>query len=365
MHDRVSDFLSHVALPGKKYSGDSVFKLGKSFERRYHMREISQMVADRFAVPDNYRFDKVEIKKLLLKGKLLSYTLEPDIKFSFFILLINNYFSSISYSFYNDADFVLKLLAKALHIDKKDLVDILDFYHSNLPYLDNKEALYITNKNDSKLVRAKGLNVLFTLDNDEVVYLKYFRKFDLFLSKTFFNSWSKASFEKTHHVTEINLVSVNDFPEGGFGFNSFSDLKNSVFTFIPFQKVEVAKTEMLPHILLDPINCHISISGNSRPISDSSYFEPIFEWLMMYGKHGKSCLSIHLQFGHINTYTMRFLLRMIRILNHYVSDKRKIDVVWVYEMHDDDQKEFGEQLRDLFAKKNNFLIQSENQFAGL
>jgi hypothetical protein len=365
MHEKVSDFLSHVALPGKKYSGDSVFKLGKSFENGHHARELCQMVAKRFSAPDNYKFDKVEIKKLLLKGKLLSDSLDSDIKFRFFILLINNYFSSISYSFYSDADFVIKLLAKALGIDKKDFLNIMDFYHNNCPYLDNKDALYIANKNESKLVSIKGINVHFSQDNEEVIYLKYFRGFDLFLSKTIFNSWSKASFEKTYHVTEINLVSENDFSEEKLGFKSFNELKKCVFTFIPFQKVEIDQTETSPHILLDPISCEVRIMGNSRPISDSSYFEPVSEWLMMYGKYGKSPLNIHLQFGYINTYTMRFLLKMIRILNHYVSDKRKINIVWVYELHDDDQKEFGEQLRDLFSKKNNFLIQSENQFASL
>jgi hypothetical protein len=179
------------------------------------------------------------------------------------------------------------------------------------------------------------------------------------LSKTFLKHWSKLSIEELITTKEINLVTCKNFLKSEYYFNSFDDLKTAVFDYEPFQYIEVQGTEYTPDIILDPELSNIKLSGDSRPISITAYFEPIFEWIDNYGKFGKKYLNIHLKFNHINTYTMRFLLRLIRILNHYSLDKKTIHIVWVYDIEDDDAKEFGEQLRNLFVDKEKFLLSTE------
>lgn len=359
IREKISDFLSHLALPEKKYSGDQIFHLGKSFEQDDLLKQIKIIVADKFSKKQDTKLDKEGVKKILIKGKLLSLSLNQSEKFNLFVLLFNNYFNAHSNAFFSNSNIAIKLIAKALDIDKKDYDYVLDFYNNAL-YFDKNDAVFISFEGDNKLIKSKGINIHFLSNNsNEIIYLKYFKRFDVFLSKTFIKHWSKLSIEELITTKEINLVNSKNFSKSEYYFNSFDDLKLAVFDFDPFQYIEVEHTEYTPKIILDPELSFIRLSGNSRPISTTAYFEPIFEWIDNYGKHGKSYLNIHFQFQHINTYTMRFLLRLIRILNHYTLDKKKINIVWIYDAEDEDAKEFGEQLRHLYLQKEKFLLKTE------
>lgn len=360
IYEKISSFLSHLALPEKKYSGDHVFHLGNSFEQDELVKNILEIVSDKFSKAENPKLDKDGVKKILTKGKFLSISLSPKMKFNFFVLLFNNYFNANSNTFFSNSNIAIKLIAKALDIDKKDYDYVLDFYNNSLPYFDKNDSVYIIGKGGNKLIRSKGINVHFISDkSNEIVYLKYFKKFDVFLSKTFFTHWSKLSIQELTGIKEINIVTNDNFSGEDYNFESFDDLKNAVYDFEPFQYIEVEQTEYTPKIILNPDLSQIKISGNSRPISTTSYFEPIFEWIENYGKYGEKYLNLYLQFYSMNTYTMRFLLKMIRILNHYSMDKKSINIVWVYDEEDEDLKEFGEQLRNLFVEKKNFLLSTE------
>lgn len=360
IYEKISSFLSHLTLPEKKYSGDHVFHLGNSFDEGELVKDIREIISNKFSKAEDVKLDKDGIKKLLIKGKFLSMSLNPKMKFNIFVLLFNNYFNANSNTFFSNSSIAIKLIAKALDIDKKDYDYVLDFYNNSIPFFDKNDSVYITSKNANKLIKSKGVNVHFISEiNNEIIYLKYFKKFDVFLAKTFFTHWSKSSIQELTSIKEINLVTNNNFSGLDFNFKSFDDLKNAVYDFEPFQYIEVEQTEFTPKIILDPDLSLIKIYGNSRPISITAYFEPIFEWIENYGKHGKKHLYFHFQFNHINTYTMRFLLKLIRILNHYSKDRKSIHIVWIYDNDDEDSKEFGEQLRNLFGEKNNFLLSTE------
>lgn len=356
INEKAEDFLSYLPLPEKTYSAAPAFHLGRSFAQDELARRSAEIIARGFSKKRDKDPGKAGIRKIISKGKIVCASLTPFERFGFFVLLFNNYFNVHSNTFFSNSAIAVRIIAKALEVDRKEYEHILDFYVNNVPFADKNDSVFIANKNGNRLIRSKGVNVHFISSGNDIVYLKYFKKFDLFLSKTFSYYSSVASVEELTEVKEINLVTKDNYAGSGIAFKSFGDLKKALFDFEPFQYIEVDQTEFTPKIILDPDLSVISISGNSRPISITAYFEPVFEWLENYSRHGKKHLSIHFQFHHINTYTMRFLLKMIRLLNHYSRDSRKINIVWVYDGEDDDAREFGEQLRNLFGSKDKFIL---------
>lgn len=359
IYERISDFLSYLALPEKKYSDDYVFQLGQSFEKDELVKSIKDIIKKKFTSQDTIKLDRAGIKKILLKGHILSNSLEKSIKFEFFVLLFNNYYNAHSNSFFSHSTVEIKIIAKALDIDRKDYENVLDFYFNDIPYLDKNDALYIAGKNDSQLIKSKGINVhFFGKKSNEILYLKYFKKYDLFLSKSYLPIRSKNSIQELIKTKEINLINKNNFNKSDFYFKNFNELVKATLKFDPFQYVKVESTDFSPEVVLDPVNSIIKIHGVSRPISTTSYFEPILEWIASYGKYGKDSLLLDLDLNHYNTYTMRFLLKLMKILSHYTNDDKDIKVIWRYEVDDDDSKDFGEQLKNLFGDKSKFLIEA-------
>jgi hypothetical protein len=365
VNEKVEDFLNYLDFPEKRHSSGPTFHLGKSFQRDELIKRSTGIISGKFSARKHVDVKKISIKKILTTGKLLSMSLSPLERFNFFVLLFNNYFNSHSNTFFSNSAITIKVIAKALNIDKKDYDYTLDFYMNNVPFSDKNDSVFIVSKNCDKLIKSKGANIHFISDRKEIVYLKYFKKFDFFLSKTFLSYRSELSIEELTEIKEINLVMADNYALSGIAFNSFEDLKKAVYELDPFQYIEVEKTEFTPKITLDPDLSIIKMSGNSRPISTTAYFDPVFEWLENYGKHGKKHLNVYLQFHHINTYTMSFLLKMIRILNHYSNDCKNIGIVWVYDNEDDDSREFGEQLRNLFVDKMKFLLIVESDNIGI
>lgn len=360
MNEEVADFLSHLALP-EKYSARPAFQLGKSFGQDELIRRSADIIFGKFSKKRDPDPGKAYIRRVIRKGKDVCASMSPFERFNFFVLLFNNYFNAHSNTFFSDSAVMIKIIAKALDIDRKDYDHVLDFYINNVPFFDKNDSVFIASREGNRLIKSKGVNVHFISQGNDVVYLKYFKKFDVFLSKTFSYWRPIASIEELTEVKEINLVTKDNYADSGIAFKSFADLKKALSDFEPFQYIEVDQTEFAPKIILDPDSSAIRMSGNSRPISTTAYFEPVFEWLENYGRHGKKHLSVYFQFHHINTYTMRFLLKMMRVLNHYLGDNKDISIVWVYDAEDDDAVEFGEQLRSLFGNKSKFLLKVKRE----
>lgn len=355
---KITDFLNQLVLPEKKTYGHAIFELGASFEQDENIRRIKKLVSGKFSKRHDHKINKNNIQEILFKGKILSVSVDSKTKFTFFILLINNYFNAHANTVFQNSDFMIKLIAKSLNLDIKDYQEVLDFYSSHEPYLDNQNSIYISGQQENRLVKSKGVNVHFIAeDSDNIIYLKYFKNFDTFLSKTFHKYRAFLFMQETIGVKEINLMTSENFQLNNF--ISFEDLKRGAVNKEPLQYIKVKHTEFTPKIILDPHLRYIKIIGNSRPLPSTFYFDPIFEWIHSYGKHGKKQLSVHFEFQNMNTYTMHFLLKMIRLLNHYCLDEKDINVIWVYDHKSDDLKEFGNQLYDLFIVKENFLLSVE------
>lgn len=357
INDRVSDYVSYLTVPEKSSTNDCVFTLGESFVKDEYLASINRVISSKFSNSDGTELTTKTIRKILTKGRIIVNTMDPFIKFNLFVLLFNNYYNAYSNNFFLKSTLAIKLIAKSLGIDKKEYEYLSDFYFTNAPYVDKAETVYIAGKTHSQIVKSKGINVHFLSNTpDEIIYLKYFKKYNVFLAKSFLSYWSDNSYRQLTATREINIITADNYKKSDYYFKSFNDLHKSIINFKPFQLVKVKATEYSPEIVLDPEKSLISISGVSRPVSASSYFEPVFEWLDNYRLFGNEKLHIVFNFSQYNTYTIRFLMKLTRVLNTLSDHGKKLSAEWIYEADDEDSHEFGELLGKLAAYKHQFKL---------
>lgn len=360
INDRVSDYVSYLTVPEKSSSNDCVFTLGESFVKDEYLASVNRVISGKFANSDETELTTGTIRKILIKGKVIANTMDPFIKFNLFVLLFNNYYNAYSNNFFLKSTLAIKLIAKSLGIDKKEYEYLSDFYFTNAPYVDKNETVYIAGKNHSQIIRSKGINVHFLSNKpDEIIYLKYFKKYNVFLAKSFLSYWSDNSGRQLTTTREINIITGTNYKKSDYFFKSFAELHKTIGNFKPFQLVKVEATEYSPELILDPVKSSITISGVSRPVSASSYFEPVFEWLNNYRLFGNDKLHIAFNFSQYNTYTIRFLMKLTRVLNTLSDHGKSLSAEWFYEVDDEDSHEFGELLRKLSAYKDQFKLRAQ------
>lgn len=289
----------------------------------------------------------------------LTNTPEPDskTKFYLFLLAVNEHFSLKHNKPTKGKEQHLKALADTLEIGSGDYEAVMTFYHANKPYTDTDKAVYNAFEQANQLIRSKGIHIYFTNRTPgEVIYLKYIEHFDLFLSKTFISGRSPNAMDEEISIKELNVVTEKNYKAFHYDMPSFNELKTRIKQFVPLQRVEVSQTGSNPRISLDPEKGMVSISGASSPISTTSYFEPIFEWLDLFSLSGKDTLSIYFHFKYYNTYTTKFLVSFVWKSNKLVEENKTVSFYWYYDMDDDEMREFGEYLQTQFLDKEKFYL---------
>lgn len=284
---------------------------------------------------------------------------EPDAntKFYLFVLSVNEHFSLKSNKPEKGKEKYLESLADILAITPGDYDTVMKFYQADKPYTDTINAVYNAFEQDNQLVRSKGIHIYFTNRTPgEVIYLKYIEHFDLFLSKTFITNRSFGSISEETRSKDLNLITEKDYAALLYDMPSFHELKTRMRQFVPLQRVEVSQTGSNPRITLDPEKGLISISGASSPISTTSYFEPIFEWIGLFGLSGKDKLNVYLHFKYYNTYTSKFLVNFVWKCNNLIKEQKAVSFYWYYDVDDDEMREFGEYLQTQFYEKEKFYL---------
>ena len=122
--------------------------------------------------------------------------------------------------------------------------------------------------------------------------------------------------------------------------------------------IEIKENESFPYIKLDPIKGSIIIEGVSIPISPLSYLDPILEWVDLFCSANKQ-LEINLSLVHFNTYTTKFLMRLIEKCNNLNTNGSNIIINWNYSQDDSELKESGEFYKDFFGNKHEFQLVSK------
>lgn len=329
-------------------NNDKSFKMGESFANNVTTKKIIALLSKKTTGI---------IKKKQLEALPGAQSLEKVDRFYSFIPIFNQCFNAQSNEIFEGFGQSIISAASKLQISEPDFSRIMRFYLMSKPYQDLNDSLYIAYKNSNRLISAQGLNIRFSGNNEhEIVYLKYFKDYNLFLSKTFYSFRSYDSLEEEIKIKEINILNEKEFIDKNYGAETFEDLVYDMQNFNPLQTVNITQTDTTPEIRLYPEKGKIFITGACLPLSPTTLLDPILEWLNLFGHLGKSSLTVYFKLDYFNTYTTKFLVKFIQHCNALTKKGKEIKIYWYYEIDDEEMKEFGEYLQSQLLKKNSLHI---------
>lgn len=84
----------------------------------------------------------------------------------------------------------------------------------------------------------------------------------------------------------------------------------------------------------------IEISGRSYPENAVEFYQPFKEWLMALSATPPPSISFTMDMEYFNTSTEGTLFEMISLMNS-IKDKSNVQVIWKYEIDDNDMENKG------------------------
>jgi len=116
------------------------------------------------------------------------------------------------------------------------------------------------------------------------------------------------------------------------------------------KKINLEPTSNSLKVILDPDKNIFEISGESRPIDVTKFYEPILQWLDEFGqelskqKDSTTPLEFKFNFEYFNSSSAKYILDFCKKLYRIRSGGNNIIVKWHYEEDDDDMHEVGHEM---------------------
>lgn len=101
---------------------------------------------------------------------------------------------------------------------------------------------------------------------------------------------------------------------------------------------------------------HLLLQGCSIPENAPEFYRPLLSWLEDYGRVAKPVTELTVKFNYFNSSSSKALLQLIEQLSEIQTAEHKVQVRWLYEEGDDDNREAGEDYMDV--SKIPFTIES-------
>ncbi|MCH8330141.1 MAG: DUF1987 domain-containing protein [Bacteroidetes bacterium] len=95
---------------------------------------------------------------------------------------------------------------------------------------------------------------------------------------------------------------------------------------------------------MNPENGIFSIEGKSYPENVMRFYQPVFDWLVEYGKSPNEETKLIVKLDYHNTATMKVLLYIMNKLSKMQGEGHKILIQWFYAGEEEESREEGEDL---------------------
>lgn len=99
----------------------------------------------------------------------------------------------------------------------------------------------------------------------------------------------------------------------------------------------------------------IQFVGRSIPEDPAEFFKPVMVWIKEYVKALADHTTIDLKFEYINTASIKWIYKILKILGKVEDHQKKMVINWYYEVGDDDMYELGHVLKKLVLSPFNFI----------
>lgn len=89
------------------------------------------------------------------------------------------------------------------------------------------------------------------------------------------------------------------------------------------------------------------LKGCSIPENAPEFYSPLLSWLEDYGRVARPVTELTVQLSYFNSSSSKALLQLIEQLSEIQTADHRVQVLWLYEEGDDDNREAGEDYRDV------------------
>ncbi|MEO6302967.1 MAG: DUF1987 domain-containing protein [Bacteroidia bacterium] len=120
----------------------------------------------------------------------------------------------------------------------------------------------------------------------------------------------------------------------------------------------IASTKKTPEIIFRTTG-DLMITGSSLPGNINRFYDPVLEWLEELKKTSPPKITITFELEHVNTSSTRMFLKIIRLLCRIANGKKKLNIIWLYDLEDSDMREQGEALQEIVNRTFEFVTKED------
>ena len=111
--------------------------------------------------------------------------------------------------------------------------------------------------------------------------------------------------------------------------------------------LEKEATRKTPKVLLNSQSGEFVISGHSYPDNAYDFYKEIYDWLDKYIEVPLSSTKLSIEVDYFNSSTYKCFLEIIRKLENIQDANHEIEITWIYDKEDEENREAGEDLKEL------------------
>ncbi len=115
----------------------------------------------------------------------------------------------------------------------------------------------------------------------------------------------------------------------------------------------IQRTKTTPYALIN--NGYMKIAGKSVPVEEKNFFGVFNEQINRYIKKPNNKTSLDFSLSHVNASSKRQIIGVLNQLESLISLGFDVEVNWYYEEDNEDVREFGEILDNMFTVTVNLI----------
>ena len=108
------------------------------------------------------------------------------------------------------------------------------------------------------------------------------------------------------------------------------------------ETLNIPATEDTPEVILDASG-KFQFSGKSLPEDVTSFYDPVFEWIELYGQNPLKASIFKFKFTYFNHESSKIILDILMKLEFLSENGEDVKVEWHYEEEDEEMEEAGEE----------------------
>ena len=100
--------------------------------------------------------------------------------------------------------------------------------------------------------------------------------------------------------------------------------------------IQISATNSTPYVSADPQARQIVIKGRSLPTNVVTFYQPVIDWIKMYGATDNEALKVKVQLSFLNSSSHKRLLDIFEGVEDLQQKGCKTEIEWFYKEGDDD-----------------------------